>query len=486
MRWNSGATRSGAAQAVLIAAGLVLLLAAAPSAEKKRLAIFAPQASYTVPIFERQGREYVDIVELLRRLGQVTTTDNHGKWSISLGSVEGQFENGQDRARIRERKIPLGADFLGGGGAALLPLRGVAAVLAGFLDTRVDYHEGARRVFIGNTGTHFTTELRRSGERSSLVVKFSAPVNPTISTEPGALHMIFTRDPVVATAEHIGFDDKLIAGATYSEGDGISQLTVNGTAPLMAQFADGARTIIISGAPTMTVAAAPPPAAPATETPPTPATEAPAVAAVPPPPGPGTPRPRFLVVIDPAHGGDETGVAFSPKLLEKDLTLSLGRRLRAELESRGVTAILLRDGDVAIAADQRAAIANADRAAVYIALHAGAPGPRVRVYTAMLPPAGFRPGAFLPWQTAQAAYLDLSGTLAEDIVGELNKHQIGAAWLPGPVRPLNNIAAAAVAVEISPADEEAEAMADPKYQQSVAAAVAGAVAAARAGLEGAR
>lgn len=485
MRWNSGATRSGAAQVLLIAAGLVLLLAAAPSAEERRLAVFAPRKSYTVPILERQGREYVDIVELLRPLGQVTTTDDHGKWSISLGSVEGWFENGQDRARIRERKVPLGASFLGGGGAALLPLRGVAAVLAGFLDTRVDYHEGARRVFIGDTGTHFTAELRRSGERSSLVVKFSAPVNPTINTEPGALHMIFTRDPVVATAEHIGFDDKLIAGATYSEGDGISRLTVNGTAPLMAQFADGARTIIVTAAPTMT-AAAPPPAAPATETPTAPAAEAPLEAAVPPLPGQGTPRPRFLVVIDPAHGGDETGVAFSPKLLEKDLTLSLGRRLRAELEGRGVTAILLRDGDVAIAADQRAAIANADRAAVYIALHAGAPGPRVRVYTAMLPPAGFRPGTFLPWQTAQAAYLDRSGTLARDIVGELNKHQIDAAWLPGPVRPLNNIAAVAVALEISPADEEAEAMADPKYQQSVAAAVAGAVAAARAGLEGAR
>jgi len=50
------------------------------------------------------------------------------------------------------------------------------------------------------------------------------------------------------------------------------------------------------------------------------------------------------------------------------------------------------------------------------------------------------------------------------------------------VRPLNSIAAPAVAVEISPSGDDDQSMADPKYQQSVAAAVAAAVAA-RAGLE---
>jgi N-acetylmuramoyl-L-alanine amidase len=222
-------------------------------------------------------------------------------------------------------------------------------------------------------------------------------------------------------------------------------------------------------------------AAPAAQAPPENPPAAPPPAATAAPQAPATAALRFLVVIDPAHGGDETGVAFSPELLEKDLTLALARRLRAELANRGVAAILLRDGDFAIASDQRAAMTNADRASLYIALHAGAPGPAVRVYTAMLPPAASRPGAFLPWATAQAAYLDRSGALARSIVGELDRRHIGAAWLPGPVRPLNSIAAPAVAVEISPSGDDDQSMADPKYQQSVAAAVAAAVAA-RAGL----
>lgn len=487
MRWSN--SRTPFAHALLLAAAALLLLLTAPSAEEKRLTIFAQQRSYTVAVVDRDSREYVSLLELLQPLGRLDVTNEGAKWKFKLNGAQAEFEVGKDRAKVRGNKVSLGGNFLEENANPLLPMRSVPALLTSLLDTRVDYHEAARRLFIGNAGTHFTAELTKAGEVSTLALKFTAPVNPMISTEPGSLRMTFTKDPVVASAARFAFEDQLIPGAAYSEANGISELTVTGTAPLMATFADGGRTILISAAPSAATAPTQQPASvpsAAASTPPATST----TAATPPPiqipQVPAVGPHRFLVVIDPGHGGDETGAAFNPKLLEKDLTLSLARRLHAELENRGINAILIRDGDFAVSPDQRAIISNANRAAVYISLHAGTPGERVRVYTALLPQTSARPGAFLPWSTAQSAYLDSSGTLAASIADELNKEKIPAARLPGPVRPLNNIAAAAVAVEITPPGKSPDSMADTKYQQNVAVAVANGVVAARAKLEGSR
>lgn len=488
MRSSSGLRRAGTAQATLAAAALLLLLAAAHSADTKKLAVFAPQASYSVGVTDREGREYVNAFELLAPLARVTTNNDAKKWELNIGATQAQFEIGKDKARIRGQKVSLGGKFLAENGAPLLPLRGIPAVVGALLNTRVEYHEGSGRLFLGGTATHFTAELRRSGDRSSLVVQFTAPVNPTIGTEPGSLRMLFTKDPVVAGAEHFAFDDKLIPSATYSETAGAGEITVSGTAPLMATFADNNRTIIVSAAPTAATAA---PAAPSATPAATPTQEQPAAAipAATPSTAPASPpvvHARFLVVIDAAHGGDETGAAFSPKLLEKDITLSLARKLHAALEARGISAVLLRDSDAALTPDQRATVTSADRAAVYIALHAGTPGQRVRVYTALLPRAENRPGTFVPWQQAQAAYLDQSSALAAAVVDGLSQSSLAAAQLAGPVRPLNNIAAPAVAVEISPRGPSPDSMADPKYQDSVALAIASGIATARGKLEAMR
>jgi len=52
-----------------------------------------------------------------------------------------------------------------------------------------------------------------------------------------------------------------------------------------------------------------------------------------------------------------------------------------------------------------------------------------------------------------------------------------------PVRPLNNIAAAAIAIEIAPQADTVESISDAKYQQVMAAAVAAGIASARNRLE---
>src|SRR5262249_13565170 len=67
---------------------------------------------------------------------------------------------------------------------------------------------------------------------------------------------------------------------------------------------------------------------------------------------------KKVVVIDPGHGGAETGAAGQGGALEKDITLSIGRKLKAILESTGVRVILTRDSDRTVPLDDRTALAN--------------------------------------------------------------------------------------------------------------------------------
>ncbi len=196
-------------------------------------------------------------------------------------------------------------------------------------------------------------------------------------------------------------------------------------------------------------------------------------------------RPRFLVVIDPGHGADDRGAALGD-IPEKDFTLDFARRLRAELDGRGIYASLLRDGDNSLSLEQRALAANSAHAAVYIGVHAAMSGVGVRVYTSDLASAG-RPGAVLPWQTAQSAYMESSNAVAVGIAAELVKRQLTAVEAAAPVRPLNNIEAAAVAIEVAPPREGDIAwLTSAGYQESIRGAIGSALAAFRGRMGAAR
>ena len=266
------------------------------------------------------------------------------------------------------------------------------------------------------------------------------------------------------------FDNPVITGAVFAEHDGLAELDVMGTAPLMASFADGGKTIIITPVP-------PPPPAPP---PPTPEQQAPAQTQAPQPKPPS--GPRFLVIIDPAHGGADSGASITASLVEKDVVLALARRVQRELASRGIAAGMLRNSDVAIALDQRAASVNAARPALYITLHAANTGRGVHVFTSLLPAANLSRDGFLPWDTAQAAFLDLSGVAAGSVAAELESRKLPNTTLVAPLRPMNNIAAPAIAVEIAPPDDNVDNIASAEYQEQVAQSIAAGIAAVRSKL----
>ena len=88
--------------------------------------------------------------------------------------------------------------------------------------------------------------------------------------------------------------------------------------------------------------------------------------------GAGDERPGagITLVLDPGHGGHDTGAVGPTGLQEKDVVLDLALRLRRLLQDRlGVHVLLTRSADVFVPLPDRSAFANRAQADVFISLH---------------------------------------------------------------------------------------------------------------------
>ena len=428
----------------------------------KHLSVYSVAANYALPVVQREGRDYVGLLEVLEPLGKVSAKLDSRGWRLRYNNVEAEFQVGKTRGKVQGRDVDLGGKLLVENNRGLVPVTCLASLLPRFLGGPATLHEESGRLFIGSVATHFT-----------------APVNPSVSTEPGALRMTFSREPLVAPASPtLTFGSKAISSANYTEGNGAALITVNASIPVIASFSSDGRTVTISPTASSATAAAQAPPAPTPGTPaPTAQQPAPVAPVVPPAPVPVTRR--YFAVVDASHGGDDHGETLSLTLFEKDVTVGFARSLRQELESRGISTLVLRDSDANLSVDQRAVFANADHAAIYIALHAASSGHGVRIYTALLPFGSDDRGSFRSWTTAQHSAFPVSQSAANAVAAEMQKRQIPVRTLTAPLRPLNNIAGPAIAVEVAPQGSDSSQLTAPDYQQLVTSAVATAIASAR-------
>lgn len=499
MRWTE-ARRSAAGPllvAVLLLAIGLAAVARPPAPEEKHLTVFDVHGRFNVPVADHAGREYVSLSELLEPLGDFSAKQDGNRLLVhfrpdSGGDRQVQLTAGKATAKIGNATVELGAPFWLQEKAGWVPLNSLTPFLTALGVREIEFHPQGRRLLIGNVAIRFQAEFQ-SGPEPKLVFHFTAPVDPTIANEPGKLRMTFHRSPVVGVWTQT-FDDKLISSAAYIENNGEAEITVNAGGSVMATFSPDAKTITVSAPPQAspaTPAPAPAPAPSASQPASPPATPAAPTAA---PTTPvGTPSPpvapahaRFLVAIDAAHGGTETGATLPGGIAEKDLTLAIARRLQAEFDKQGIATLMIRDGDSTLATEQRAIAANTARATLYVTVHVAAEGQGARIYTArMAPPATERP-QFLPWATAQSFFLDASRTAAGSIAAEFSKRQLPVAAYSALLPPLNNIAGAAVAIEVAPLGNSLQTLSTPAYQQAISSAIVAGVAAVRTNLEASR
>jgi N-acetylmuramoyl-L-alanine amidase len=79
------------------------------------------------------------------------------------------------------------------------------------------------------------------------------------------------------------------------------------------------------------------------------------------------------IVIDPGHGGHDTGSVGRNGLMEKDLVLDVARNLKGSLEEKlGAEVLMTRSDDRFISLEERTAFANREKADLFISIHANA------------------------------------------------------------------------------------------------------------------
>ena len=122
------------------------------------------------------------------------------------------------------------------------------------------------------------------------------------------------------------------------------------------------------------------------------------------------------VVIDPGHGGTEVGAVSSSGINESDLNLDIARRVKASLESVGMTVVLTREGDYRLPIATRAQIINAVEPKLFISIqHNGGEAA-----------AHAGPGTEVYYQVKSAQSKRFAGLVWEDLFGALNQYDI--AW----------------------------------------------------------
>ncbi len=187
-------------------------------------------------------------------------------------------------------------------------------------------------------------------------------------------------------------------------------------------------------------------------------------------------QPQFVIVLDAAHGGADSGAHLAAHLDEKDLVLALSIRLRSMLSARGIPVITTRESDMTLPPAKRAAMANAHKPAACLILHASDSGSGIHLFTSSLPAA--QPTAFLPWDQAQAAYLQKSLRWAAEINSAMTHAGVPVTLGRTAVQPLDNMTCPAAAVEIAPLTKDGATTAmltDPDYQSRILAGLAAAV-----------
>jgi N-acetylmuramoyl-L-alanine amidase len=137
----------------------------------------------------------------------------------------------------------------------------------------------------------------------------------------------------------------------------------------------------------------------------------------------GTPIAGAHVVLDPGHGGEETGAAGDldgdgvAEWAEKIPTMIVAQKVKERLEAHGATVVLTRTADYRIALRTRAEIANRLDPLAFVSIHfnGGPDGPFPR------------PGSETYYQIASKDSKRLAGVLYEEIVGALTPYDV--AWV---------------------------------------------------------
>lgn len=387
-----------------------------------------------MPAFAIDGQDFVALEDLAPVL-QLTVREESGAVTVSSRGRTIVLTRGQALASVSGRLISMAAPPARAGNRWFVPIDFIGRVLPSVSDTRIELRRPSRLVIIGDVRVPRLAIRHEAFGTSARLTIDAAPATPsTISQDTGRLTIRFEADALdvsLPPIQSIGFVQELRVLDAAALAVDVGPRFASYRATQTTGTNTGRLVLDLLPAPTETTASTP--------------TSAPPI-----PPGlPPGELPVFgqpvsavrTIALDPGHGGDDTGVRAG--LLEKDLTLAVARRLKGIIEGRlGLRVLLTRDEDIAVAIEQRTAIANNNKANLFISLHANAsprpaasgasiyvaafdavdqsrssaPGQRVAVFGG-----GSRDIELVPWDLAQTRYVEQSAHFASILEQQLRE-----------------------------------------------------------------
>lgn len=477
--------------AVMLVSGLSWLV----SAQTTPLTVVSRDGRKPLPVTAINNQDYIAVDDVNAAFGTTSREDRlAGGLTITARGRSIVLTENQNVVSVAGRLVPLPAPPVRRDGRWFVPADFLPRALSSALDVRLDFRRAARLLIVGDLRVPRVVTRVDAGS-TSVAVTFDITPNTDsrVNAQSGRLVVQFDADALdlsIPLVPQQGFVTAITPGDTPSTvainlGQRFATYRVNASQP---DAGSGRLTIELLAATTdATPAPAPAPPSPAPDT-----------RLVIPSQGPSTGL--RTVVLDPGHGGDELGTQGAKGTLEKEITLSVARRLRTLIETRlGLKVFLTREDDRTMSLDDRSAFANNHQADVFLSIHANSAvrpalkGAEVYYLTVeradeearkradenatTLPALGGanRTIDLILWETAQARYLEQSATLAGLIEQSLRSkiEMSPRAVQQAPFRVLVGANMPAALVEIgylSNADQEAQ-LSTAAYQDHVAQAL---------------
>src|SRR5438128_1612240 len=194
-----------------------------------------------------------------------------------------------------------------------------------------------------------------------------------------------------------------------------------------------------------------------------------------------TPKPFVVVVLDPGHGGQDSG-AICGGVLEKDLALDVARRIDRLLQAEGIATLMTRLGDTYVSLEDRASFANRVSDCIFVSIHFNEDNQPVSggvetYYAAQQITAGSFLASWLPFlwpalsETPNVESQNLAGFIQEALVARTRALDRGTKAKQFFV--IANVTAPAVLVEggFLTNKEDISRLASEDYREEIAAAV---------------
>ncbi len=419
---------------------------------------------------------------------QLAVREEAGAITVSFKGKTIVLTPDQALASVAGRLVSLPAAPTRAGRRWLVPLEFISRALAPIYDARLDLRKPSHLLIVGDLRVpRLTIRYEPQGANARLTIDAAPRATSSVSQENDRLSIKFDADALDAPTpvlppqppSSIVQNIRVVPAATLVVELGPRFGAFRATT-LPGQPADASLRQVIDLVAVQTTEAQP--AAPVPPPTPNPADM--------PPPLAQPASAVHTIVIDPGHGGEDEGVKSGNGVKEKDIALTVARRLKAAVEGRlGVRVLLTRDDDRNVPIDERSAMANNNKADLFVSLHANA-SPRKAALGAIIFSAAFAPQAehaatgslaperlptfggglreidLVPWDLAQFRYLDASNGFAKLLQQQL-QDRVPLAPQPlaqAPLRVLEGANMPAVVLEMgylsNPAQEKQLAAAD--------------------------